>query len=73
MLAAAGGIEAIFCAKAIEDSFVPPTINYKVQDEECDLNVVPNKGIEKEVKYTMSNSLGFGGHNSSIILKKYEN
>ena len=72
MLGAAGGIEAIFCAKAIEDSFVPPTINYKVPDEECDLNVVPNKGINTEVKYTMSNSLGFGGHNSTIVLKKYE-
>ena len=72
MLGAAGGIEAIFCAKAIQDSFVPPTINYKVPDEECDLNVVPNKGINTEVKYTMSNSLGFGGHNSTIVLKKYE-
>ena len=72
LLGAAGGVEAVFSIKAIEDSFVPPTINYKVPDEECDLNVVPNKGIEKEVKYAMSNSLGFGGHNSTIIFKKYE-
>ena len=72
LLGAAGAIEAMFCVKAIQDEFVPPTINYKVKDEKCDLNVVPNNGIEAEIKYAMSNSLGFGGHNSSIILKKYE-
>ena len=71
LLGAAGAIEVIFCAKAIEDSFVPPTINYKVPDEECDLDVVPNEPRSKELKYVMSNSLGFGGHNASIILKKY--
>ena len=72
LLGAAGGVEAIVCAKAIEEGFVPATINYKVPDEECDLDVVPNKGRRVEVKYAMSNSLGFGGHNSSILLKKYE-
>ena len=72
LLGAAGGVEAIFTIKAIEDSFVPPTINYKVPDEECDLNVVPNKGVNKDIKYAMSNSLGFGGHNSTVIFKKYE-
>ena len=72
MLGAAGGIEAIACIKAICDSFVPPTINYKVPDEECDLDVVPNEGRNVEVRYAMSNSLGFGGHNSTIIIKKYE-
>ena len=71
LLGAAGGVEAIACIKAIEDSFVPPTIGYKVQDEECDLDVVPNVGRNMEVKYAMSNSLGFGGHNSSIIFKKF--
>lgn len=71
-LAAAGAIEAIACVKAIEDSFVPPTINYKVPDEECDLDIVPNVGRNVEVKYAISNSLGFGGHNSSILIKKYE-
>lgn len=70
LLGAAGGVEAIVCAKAIEDSFVPPTINYKVPDEECDLDIVPNKGRNVEIKYAMSNSLGFGGHNATIILKK---
>ena len=71
LLGAAGGVEAVVCAKAIQDDFVPPTINYKVPDEECDLDIVPNKGRNVEVKYAMSNSLGFGGHNSSILLKKY--
>ena len=71
LLGAAGGVEAVVCAKAIQDSFVPPTINYKVPDEECDLDVVPNEGRNVEVNYAMSNSLGFGGHNCSILLKKY--
>ncbi len=70
LLGAAGGVEAIVCAKAIHEGFVPATINYKVPDEECDLDVVPNEGRNMEVKYAMSNSLGFGGHNSTIVLKK---
>ena len=72
LLGAAGGVEAIICAKAIEEGFVPATINYKVPDEECDLDVVPNEGRKVEVNYAMSNSLGFGGHNATILLKKYE-
>ena len=72
LLGAAGGVEAIVCAKAIDEGFVPATINYKVPDEECDLDIVPNEGRKVEVKYAMSNSLGFGGHNSSILLKKCE-
>lgn len=72
LLGAAGAVEAIACVKAIDDSFVPPTINYQVPDEECDLDVVPNEGRNKEIKYAMSNSLGFGGHNSTVIIKKYE-
>ena len=72
LLGAAGGVEAVVCAKAVEEDFVPATINYKVPDEECDLDVVPNEGRNVEVKYAMSNSLGFGGHNASILLKKYE-
>lgn len=71
LMGAAGGIEAIACIKAIEDSFVPPTINYKVPDEECDLDIVPNVGRNVPVEYAMSNSLGFGGHNSTILFKKY--
>ena len=71
LLGSAGVVEAIVCAKSIQDSFVPATINYKVPDEECDLDIVPNKGKNAEVKYAMSNSLGFGGHNSTIVLKKF--
>ena len=72
LLGAAGGVEAIACVKAIEKSIIPPTIGYKVPDEECDLDIVPNQARKVEVRYAMSNSLGFGGHNSSIIFKKYE-
>ena len=72
LLGAAGGVEAVACVKAIENNIVPPTINYKVPDEECDLDVVPNEVRKAYIKYAMSNSLGFGGHNSSIIFKKYE-
>lgn len=72
LLGAAGGIEAIVCCKSLEEGFVPATINYKVPDEECDLDIVPNQGRKIDVKYAMSNSLGFGGHNSSILLKKWE-
>ena len=71
LLGAAGGVEAIVCAKAIEEGFVPATINYKVPDEECDLDIVPNEGRKADIEYAMSNSLGFGGHNSSILLKKF--
>ena len=72
LLGAAGGVEAIVCAKSIQEGFVPATINYKVPDEECDLDVVPNEGRNVEVKYAISNSLGFGGHNSSLLLKEYK-
>ena len=70
LLGAAGGIEAVACVKALQDNFVPPTINYKVPDEECDLDIVPNKGRNAKLMYVMSNSLGFGGHNSSIIFTR---
>lgn len=71
LLGAAGAVEAILCTKTIEEKLIPPTINYQEKDEECDLDVVPNELRHKEVTVVMSNSLGFGGHNSSIILKKY--
>ena len=72
LLGAAGGVEAVVCAKAIENDFVPPTINYKVPDEECDLDIVANEVRNAKLNIVMSNSLGFGGHNSSIILKRWE-
>lgn len=71
LLGAAGAIEAVICAKALGDDFVPPTINYKVPDEQLDLDYVPNVGREKELNYVMSNSLGFGGHNGTILFKKF--
>ncbi len=72
LLGAAGAIEAIITAMAIHDSFLPPTINVKNQDPECDIDCVPNKGREGDIKYALSNALGFGGHNATICLKKYE-
>ena len=70
LLGAAGAVEAIFCAKAIQEQLVPPTINYQEKDEECDLDIVPNEPRKAELNIVMSNSLGFGGHNSSIVLRK---
>ncbi len=72
MLGATGAIEAIFSILAINDSFIPPTINYETKDEECDLNYTPNKGIPGEVRYALSNSFGFGGTNGSLIFEKFE-
>lgn len=72
LLGAAGAVEAIVCIKSLEEGFIPPTIGLKVQDEDCDLDYVPNVGRTKELKYALSNSLGFGGHNASILLKKWE-
>lgn len=71
LLGAAGGVEAIATALALKEGMIPPTINYENPDEECDLNYTPNKAVKKDIKYAMSNSLGFGGHNASILLKKY--
>lgn len=70
LLGAAGAIEAIFCVKAIQDQIIPPTINYKVKDEECDLDITPNEVVNAKVETVMSNSLGFGGHNASVIIRK---
>ena len=72
LLGGAGVLEVIISVKAINDSLVPPTINYKVKDEECDLDIVPNEPRKADIKVAMSNSLGFGGHNATIILRKYE-
>ncbi|WP_026475971.1 beta-ketoacyl-ACP synthase II [Alkaliphilus transvaalensis] len=71
LLGAAGSIEAIACIMAIQDSKVPPTINLETPDPELDLDYVPNQYKEKEVNYAISNSLGFGGHNATIVFKKY--
>lgn len=72
LLGAAGAIEAIACVKALEEGFIPPTINYETPDEECDLDYVPNTGRKADIKYALSNSLGFGGHNGVLCFKKWE-
>lgn len=72
LLGASGAIEAIISLKALEDSFIPATINYVNKDENCDLDIVANTGRNQDIHYAMSNSLGFGGHNASLVFKKWE-
>ena len=72
LLGASGGIEAIISAVALNKGIIPATLNYVVPDEECDLQIVPNEPIMQEVDYAMSNSLGFGGHNASVIFKRWK-
>ncbi|WP_427705102.1 beta-ketoacyl-ACP synthase II [Staphylococcus parequorum] len=71
LLGATGGLEAIFSALSIRDSRIAPTIHADSPDPECDLDIVPNKAEDLEINYAMSNSLGFGGHNAVIVLKKF--
>lgn len=70
-LGAAGAIESVVCILAINNNIVPPTINLKNQDPECDLNYTPNKAVKREINYAMNNSFGFGGQNAVLIFKKY--
>ena len=71
LLGAAGAVEAGFSVLALKDGFVPATIGYENFDEECDLDIVPNVGRNKDIRYAVSNSLGFGGHNACLVFKKY--
>lgn len=71
MLGAAGAIEFVTCVKEIQEGYIHPTVGYQMPDEELDLNYVPGSAIEEPVEYALSNSLGFGGHNASILVKKY--
>jgi 3-oxoacyl-(acyl-carrier-protein) synthase len=71
MLGAAGAVEMIVCSKVIETGIVPPTINYQVPDPECDLDYVPNTARKMAVNAVLNNSFGFGGHNASILAKKF--
>jgi 3-oxoacyl-(acyl-carrier-protein) synthase len=71
MLGAAGAVEMVACAKAIETGIVPPTINYQVPDPECDLDYVPRTARQMNVKAILNNSFGFGGHNASMLAKKF--
>ena len=70
LLGAAGGIEAIFTVKALQEGILPPTMNYETPDPECDLDYVVNEARKVDITYAMSNSLGFGGHNASLVFKK---
>ena len=72
LLGAAGAIETIVCAKAVQEDFIPPTIGYETPDEELDLDYVPNVGRKEKVEYALTNSLGFGGHNATLLLKKWK-
>ncbi|MER0468378.1 beta-ketoacyl-ACP synthase II [Bacillus cabrialesii subsp. cabrialesii] len=72
LLGAAGGIEAIFSVLAIKEGVIPPTINIQTPDEDCDLDYVPDEARRQELNYVLSNSLGFGGHNATLIFKKYQ-
>lgn len=72
LLGAAGGVEAVICGLAIKNGIIPPTINLDNPDPECDLDYVPNTARKADVRVAMSNSFGFGGHNATIIMKKYE-
>ena len=72
LLGAAGAVEFITCVKSIEDGYVHQTVGLKETEEECDLDYCKGSGVNMEVNYAISNSLGFGGHNASILVKKYE-
>lgn len=72
LLGAAGGIETIFCTMALHTGIIPPTINLENQDPECNLNYVPQKSVKKEIRYALNNSFGFGGTNSSLVIKRKE-
>ena len=70
MLGAAGGIEAIASILALDEGIVPPTVNYRVKDEECDLDITPNEAVKADLKFALSTSLGFGGHNGCLAFRK---
>ena len=72
LLGAAGAVEAIFTVLALAEGFIPATIGYQVPDPACDLDIVPNTGRRANLRTALSNSLGFGGHNGAIVLKKWE-
>ena len=72
LLGAAGATEALVCALALENGIIPPTAGYKNADPECDLDCVPNEARKCDIHVALSNSLGFGGHNATLCLKKYE-
>jgi 3-oxoacyl-[acyl-carrier-protein] synthase II len=72
LLGAAGGVELAACVQAIREGVIPPTINLENQDPNCDLDYVPNVAREADVKIALTNSFGFGGHNASLLIQKFE-
>jgi 3-oxoacyl-[acyl-carrier-protein] synthase II len=70
LLGASAAVEAVITAEAVQNDFLPPTVNYQVPDPECDLDVVPGKGYSHQIRYALSNSFGFGGHNATLVFKK---
>ena len=72
MLGATAAAEAIFSVKALQDNFIPPTINLETPDPECDLDYTPNTGVDKTMRHVLSNSFGFGGHNTTVVISRYE-
>ena len=72
LLGAAGGVEFIVCVKSIQDNFIHQTVGTQTADEECDLNYAIGAPVEKKVDYVLTNSLGFGGHNATLLVKRYE-
>jgi 3-oxoacyl-[acyl-carrier-protein] synthase II len=72
MMGASGALEALLCVKALESNMLPPTINYEFPDPDCDLDYIPNQAREKAVAHVMSNSFGFGGHNATVILSRFD-
>jgi 3-oxoacyl-[acyl-carrier-protein] synthase II len=72
MLGAAGAAESIAVVLSIYNGLVPPTINYSTPDPQCDLNYTTNEAVERDIRYAMNNAFGFGGHNTVLIFKKFE-
>ena len=72
LLGAAGAVELIATVCAVEKGYVPPTINYETPDPDCDLDYVPNEGRPTDIRVALSNAFGFGGHNTSIAIRKYD-
>jgi 3-oxoacyl-[acyl-carrier-protein] synthase II len=71
MMGATGALEVIFCAQAVREGILPPTIHYQTPDPECDLDYIPNEAREKKIDLAISNAFGFGGHNAVLAIRKY--
>ena len=71
MVAAGGAVEAIVCLLAIRDGIIPPTINYETPDPACDLDYVPNEARERPIEFALSNSFGFGGQNTALLIRRF--